>query len=107
MVAGICHFGNTKVKQHPREEWASIPVTTEAEKVAHLLGLNPADRVKALLKLKIKVENEYVHQGRTESQVTMIILAVIMILKVVPGVDVGGVLHIGALSKCLYECLFR
>ena len=68
IIAGICHFGNIEVKQRPREEWASIPVTTEAEKVAHLLGLNPADLVKALLKPRIKVGNEYVQQGRTESQ---------------------------------------
>ena len=77
MVAGICHFGNIEVKQRPREEWASIPVTTEAEKVAHLLGLNPADLVKALLKPRIKVGNEYVQQGRTESQVTLATLAII------------------------------
>ena len=68
VVAGICHFGNIEVKQRPREEWASIPVTTEAEKVAHLLGINPADLVKSLLKPRIKVGNEYVQQGRTESQ---------------------------------------
>ena len=32
-VAGTLHFGNIEVKQRPREEWATIPTTTEAEKV--------------------------------------------------------------------------
>ena len=68
--------------------------------------LHPADLVKALLKPRIKVRNEYVQQGRTQSQVTMVTMFVIMIFKVVPGVGVGGVLHIGALSKCLYKRLF-
>ena len=69
ILGGVLHFGNIEVKQRPREEWASIPTTTEAEKVAHLLGLNPADLIKALIKPRIKVGNEYVQQGRTESQV--------------------------------------
>ena len=69
--------------------------------------LHPADLVKALLKLRIKVGNEWVQQGRTQSQVTMVTIFVIMILKVVPDDAVGGVLHIRALFKCLYERLFR
>ncbi len=32
-VAGVLHFGNIQVKQRPREEWATIPNTTDAEKV--------------------------------------------------------------------------
>lgn len=32
-VAGTLHFGNIQVKQRPREEWATIPTTTDAEKV--------------------------------------------------------------------------
>lgn len=35
-VAGTLHFGNIEVKQRPREEWATIPTTTEAEKVSLL-----------------------------------------------------------------------
>lgn len=42
---------------------------TEAEKVAFLLGINAGDLLKALLKPKIKVGNEYVTQGRTKDQV--------------------------------------
>lgn len=41
----------------------------EAEKVAFLLGINAGDLVKALLKPKIKVGNEFVFQGRTKDQV--------------------------------------
>ena len=38
-------------------------------KVAHLLGLNSTELIKALIKPRIKVGNEYVQQGRTEGQV--------------------------------------
>ena len=69
-VAGIMHFGNIQVKQRPREEWASIPTTTEAEKVAHLVGISSTDLVKALIKPRIKVGNEYVQRGCTEGQVS-------------------------------------
>ena len=68
-VAGIMHLGNIQVKQRPREEWASSPTTTEAEKVAHLLGIGSTDLVKALTKPRIKVGNEYVQRGCTEGQV--------------------------------------
>lgn len=68
-VAGIMHSGNIEVKQRPREEWASIPITTVAEKVAHLVGISSTDLVKALIKPRIKVGNEYVQRGCTEGQV--------------------------------------
>ena len=32
-VAGVLQFGNIEVKQRPREEWATIPTATVAEKV--------------------------------------------------------------------------
>ena len=38
-VAGILHFGNIQVKQRPREEWATIPNTTDAEKVIHIIPM--------------------------------------------------------------------
>lgn len=59
--------------------------TAEAEKVAHLLGINVADLVKSLTKPRIKVGNEYVQQGRNLQQVKY---------------------SIGALSKALYERMF-
>ena len=59
--------------------------TAEAEKVAHLLGINSTDLVKSLTKPRIKVGNEYVQQGRNLQQVKY---------------------SIGALSKALYERMF-
>lgn len=59
--------------------------TAEAEKVAHLLGINSVDLVKSLTKPRIKVGNEYVQQGRNLQQVKY---------------------SIGALSKALYERMF-
>ena len=38
-VASVLHFGNIQVKQRPREEWATIPTTTEAEKVTNNTSL--------------------------------------------------------------------
>ncbi len=69
-VAAVLHFGTIQVKQRPREEWATIPTTTEAEKVAHILGINSTELIKSLIKPRIKVGNEYVQQGRTEGQVS-------------------------------------
>ena len=62
-----------------------IVSTTEAEKVAHILGINSTDLVKSLTKPRIKVGNEYVQQGRNLQQVKY---------------------SIGALSKALYERMF-
>lgn len=47
----------------------SCPSPTEAEKVSHLLGINSTDLVKALIKPRIRVGNEYVQQGRNLDQV--------------------------------------
>lgn len=58
---------------------------SDAEKVAHLLGINSTDLIKALIKPRIKVGNEYVQQGRNLEQVKY---------------------SIGALSKALYERMF-
>ena len=49
------HFGNSKWKQRPREEQAEADGTQECEKVAHLLGVQPTDLIKGLLKPRIKV----------------------------------------------------
>jgi myosin heavy chain 6/7 len=54
-VAAICHFGNSKWKQRPREEQAEADGTEECEKVAHLLGVQAPDLIKGLLKPRIKV----------------------------------------------------
>ena len=46
-------------------------LSTEAEKVAFLLGINAGDLLKSLLKPKIKVGSEYVTQGRNMDQVSL------------------------------------
>ena len=46
--------------------------STEAEKAAFLLGVNTQDLLKALLKPKVKVGNEWVVKGQTEQQVSNI-----------------------------------
>merc|ERR1719239_721990 len=74
-----------KFKQRPREEQAEADGTAEAEKVAFLLGINPGDLLKALLKPKIKVGTEYVTQGRNMQQV---------------------VNSVSALAKSLYDRMF-
>lgn len=64
---------------------AHVNLPSDAEKVSHLLGINSTDLVKALIKPRIKVGNEYVQQGRNQEQVKY---------------------SIGALSKSLYERMF-
>ena len=85
-VAAVCHFGNIRVKQRPREEQAEMPDTKAADKVAHLLGINATDFIKMLLRPRIRIRNEYVQKGRNEEQVMY---------------------SIGALTKALYERMFR
>ncbi|KAI0987251.1 hypothetical protein GJ496_003370 [Pomphorhynchus laevis] len=85
-TGAIMHFGNSKWKQRPREEQAEIDGTEECEKVAYLLGIEAADLIKALLKPRIKVGNEYVNKGQNQAQV---------------------VYAVGALSKSIYERMFK
>ena len=54
-TGAICHFGNSKWKQRPREEQAETDGTEECEKVSALLGIQSADLIKGLLKPRIKV----------------------------------------------------
>ncbi|XP_041362744.1 myosin heavy chain, striated muscle-like isoform X1 [Gigantopelta aegis] len=85
-TGAVIHFGEMKFKQRPREEQAEADGTSEAEKCAFLLGINTGDLVKALLKPKIKVGNEYVTQGRTKDQV---------------------IYSVNALAKSLYDRMFK
>jgi len=85
-TASICHAGEMKFKQRPREEQAEADGTAEAEKVAFLLGVNPGDLLKGLLKPKIKVGTEYVTQGRNMAQVNF---------------------SVAALAKSLYDRMFK
>ncbi|XP_033118965.1 myosin heavy chain, striated muscle-like isoform X4 [Anneissia japonica] len=85
LCAAILHFGNSKWKQRPREEQAEADGTEPIDAVAYLLGLNPQDLMKNLLKPRIKVGTEYVQQGRTKEQVAY---------------------SVNALSKAIYNKLF-
>ena len=58
-----------KFKQRPREEQAEADGTSEAEKVAFLLGVNAKDLLQAFLKPKVKVGTEFVTKGQTKDQV--------------------------------------
>ena len=59
---------------------------TEAEKVAFLLGVNASDLLKAMLKPKVKVGNEYVTKGQNKDQVMF---------------------GVAAMSKSLYDRMFK
>lgn len=54
-TAAILHFGNCKWKQRYFEEKAEPDGTVECEKVAHLLGIDKAGLIKALINPEIKV----------------------------------------------------
>ena len=68
-IASILHFGNMQFSQSKRSEYADGIANNEGEVVAHLLGLNAQDFIKALLRPRIKVGNEYTIQGRSLEQV--------------------------------------
>jgi myosin heavy chain 6/7 len=70
ITAAVMHMSTLKFKQRPREEQCEPDGTEEGERVAHLLGLNASDFYKNLAKPRIRVGNEFVHQGRTKDQVT-------------------------------------
>ena len=55
MTAVVCHWGNSKWKQRPREEQAEADSLEELEKVSNLFGIDKEDLVKGLLKPRIKV----------------------------------------------------
>jgi len=85
-TSAVIHFGEMKFKQRPREEQAEADGTAEAEKVAHLLGLNCSDMLKCLMTPKVKVGTEYVTKGQSKDQV---------------------VYAVAALSKAMYDRMFK
>jgi myosin heavy chain 6/7 len=86
ITAVVMHIGCLKFKQRPREEQCEPDGMEEGERVAHLLGTNPADLYKNLCKPRIKVGNEFVTQGRNKDQVCY---------------------SIGALAKAMHDRLFK
>ncbi|XP_064621492.1 myosin heavy chain, striated muscle-like isoform X3 [Lineus longissimus] len=85
-TSSIMHMGEMKFKQRGREEQAEADGTTEAEKVAFLVGVNSNDLMKAILKPKIKVGTEFVNKAQNLIQVTN---------------------TVGALAKSLYDRMFK
>ena len=75
-TCAVLHMGEMKFKQRPREEQAEADGTAEAEKVAHLLGVNNNDLLKAILQPKVKVGNEMVTKGQNLDQVTFSVRAI-------------------------------
>jgi myosin heavy subunit len=86
ITAAVMHFGEMKFKQRGREEQAECDGTQVGEDIAFLLGVDHMDLYKNILKPRIKVGNEFVTQGRNVQQCTY---------------------SVGALSKALYDRLFK
>ena len=72
--------------QNASSDWSSDVLSTEAEKAAFLLGVNANDLLKALLRPKVKVGNEYVTKGQNKDQVCF---------------------SVAALAKALYDRMFK
>merc|ERR1712002_1355357 len=67
--AAVVLWGSMTFKQKPRDEQADVDGTEEAEKTAHLMGINCGDMLKAILTPKVKVGNEMVAKGQNLEQV--------------------------------------
>ncbi|VDK71467.1 unnamed protein product, partial [Cylicostephanus goldi] len=67
--AAIMHMGEMKFKQRPREEQAEPDGDEDAQNVAHCLGINPEELLKALTKPRVRVGTEWVNKGQNLEQV--------------------------------------
>lgn len=70
IMAAILHIGNIQVGQESADQ-GRILNPAEVEKVAHLLGVNPEQMIKSLLRPKVKAGREWVTQSRSADQVRM------------------------------------
>merc|ERR1719285_1691312 len=86
VISASLLFGNMEFKQERNSDQATLPDNTVAQKVAHLLGVQVTDLVKAFLKPRIKVGRDYVTKAQTKEQVEF---------------------AIEAISKATYERLFK
>ncbi len=66
-LSKIC---SSKLSAIDSENHVSLYPISEAEKAAFLLGVNANDLLKALLKPKVKVGNEFVTKGQNKDQVS-------------------------------------
>ncbi|CEF60973.1 Myosin heavy chain [Strongyloides ratti] len=69
LCAAMMHMGNMKFKQRPREEQAETDGTEDAENAAKMYGIEVEDFLKAFLRPRVKVGNEWVNKGQTMDQV--------------------------------------
>ncbi len=74
-TSAVMQFGEMKFKQRPRDEQAEADGSAEAEKVAHLVGVNCQDLLKSLLSPKVKVGSEWVTKGQNLGQVNFAVAA--------------------------------
>merc|ERR1719259_849643 len=86
VISSTLLFGNMAFKQERNSDQAILPDNTVAQKVAHLLGINVNEMIKAFLRPRIKVGRDYVTKAQTKEQVEF---------------------AIEAISKATYERLFK
>ena len=75
LVAAIMHMGEMKFKQRPREEQAEIDTPDDAINAAFNFGINHEELLKALLKPRVRVGNEWVNKGQNLEQVNWAVSA--------------------------------
>merc|ERR1719204_722864 len=66
VISSTLLFGNMAFKQERNSDQAILPDDTVAQKVAHLLGINVNEMIKAFLRPRIKVGRDYVTKARVE-----------------------------------------
>merc|ERR1712012_395228 len=86
VISGGLLFGNMEFKQERNSDQAILPDNTVAQKIAHLLGINVNEMIKAFLRPRIKVGRDYVTKAQTKAQCEY---------------------STEAISKALYERLFK
>lgn len=68
IMSAILNIGNIELGSE-RSDQARIVNSTQAERVCHLLGINPELFVRGLLRPKVKAGREWIHQSRSAEQV--------------------------------------
>ncbi|KJH47330.1 myosin head [Dictyocaulus viviparus] len=86
LVSAMMHMGNMKFKQRPREEQAETDGTDEAERASNMYGIDSDEFLKALMRPRVKVGNEWVNKGQNLEQVNW---------------------AVGAMAKGLYSRIFN
>merc|ERR1719204_1095489 len=76
VISSTLLFGNMAFKQERNSDQAILPDDTVAQKVAHLLGINVNEMIKAFLRPRIKVGRDYVTKTQTKEQVEFAIEAI-------------------------------